>query len=37
MPELPLAHISLGTPGAFWPRQSSYKTFFADPKVKKEV
>ena len=37
MPELPLSHVSLGTPGAVWPRNSSYNTFFSDPKLKKEA
>jgi len=34
MPELPLSHIIHGTPGAVWPKQSSYNAFFSDPKLK---
>ena len=33
-PDLPLAHITLGTPGTVWPRQSTYSAFFSDPKNK---
>lgn len=34
MPELPLSHITLGNPGAVWPKQSSYNAFYQDPKVR---
>lgn len=34
MVELPLAHVTLGCPGAVWPKQTSYSTAFQDPKSK---
>lgn len=37
MPQLPLAHVSLGTPGAIWPKQSSYSLFFSDPRSKQST